>query len=44
MRRVQQVVPLEGSPPDVGRWLWALQDARRITHGAVAGIDAATVD
>jgi len=44
VRRTQQVVPLAGYPPDIGRWLWALQDVRRITLGAVAGIDAATLD
>ena len=44
MRRVLQVVPLEGYPPDMGRWLWALRDVRRKTHGAVAGIDTSTLD
>jgi hypothetical protein len=44
VRRVLHVDPLEGFPPDVGRWLWALQDVRRITQRAVMGIDAATLD
>ena len=44
MRRELQVVPMDGYPPDIGRWLWALEDARRITHRAVAGPDVATLD
>ena len=44
MRETLQVVPLAGYPADVGRWLWALQDVRRMTLRAVAGLDAATLD
>ena len=39
-----EVTPLEGYPVDIGRWLWALQDVRRITNRTVAGLDAATLD
>lgn len=44
MKRLLKVTPLDGFLPDVGRWLWALEDARRITRGAVAGLDVATLD
>jgi uncharacterized damage-inducible protein DinB len=44
VKRVLQVVPPEGYPADVGRWLWALQDVRRITTGTVAGLDLSTLD
>ena len=44
MRRELQVVPMDGYPSDIGRWLWPLEDARRITHRAVAGLDVATLD
>jgi uncharacterized damage-inducible protein DinB len=44
MKRQLQVTPLDGYPPDVGRWLWALEDARRITRRAVEGLDVATLD
>ncbi len=44
MRRLLHVDPLEGFPADIGRWLWALEDARRITRRAVDGLDVATLD
>ena len=34
MRETLQVVPLAGYPADVGRWLWALQDVRRLQRRA----------
>jgi uncharacterized damage-inducible protein DinB len=39
-----QVTPLDGYPTDIGRWLWALEDARRITRRAIDGLDVATLD
>jgi hypothetical protein len=39
MKRQLQVTPLAGYPPDIGRWLWALEDARRITRRTVEGLD-----
>jgi hypothetical protein len=44
MKRQLQVTPLDGYPSDIGRWLWALEDARRITRRAVEGLDVATLD
>jgi hypothetical protein len=44
MKRQLQVTPLAGYPPDIGRWLWALEDARRITRRTVEGLDVATLD
>ena len=44
MRSLLQVTPLDGYPADIGRWLWALEDARRITRRAVDGLDVATLD
>jgi hypothetical protein len=44
MRRLLKVDPLDGYPTDIGRWLWALEDARRITRRAVEGLDVATLD
>jgi hypothetical protein len=44
VKRLLEVSPLEGYHADVGRWLWALQDVRRITRRAVDGLDVATLD
>jgi uncharacterized damage-inducible protein DinB len=44
VKKLLQVDPLEGYPTDIGRWLWALEDARRITRRAVDGLDVATLD
>lgn len=35
-----QVAPLPGYPPEIGRWLWALQDVRRVTLKSVVGLSA----
>lgn len=37
-------VGLPGYPPEMGRWLWALEDTRRRTKQAVEGIAQATLD
>ena len=44
MKDLLQVKPLDGYPAEIGRWLWALEDARRITKRAVDGLDVATLD
>jgi hypothetical protein len=44
VKRLLQVTPLDDYDVDIGRWLWALQDARRITLRAVDGLDVATLD
>jgi uncharacterized damage-inducible protein DinB len=44
VKRLLQVSPLRGYHADIGRWLWALQDVRRITHRAVDGLDGAALD
>lgn len=44
MTRLLQVTPLDGYDPEIGRWLWALEDARRITREAVAGLSLAELD
>jgi uncharacterized damage-inducible protein DinB len=36
--------PLPGYPPEIGQWLWALEDSRRRTQEALAGIAQATID
>ena len=44
MNRLLKVEALDGYPADIGRWLWALEDARRITKRAVDGLDVAALD
>ena len=44
MRKMLQVEALDGYPAAIGRWLWALEDARRITHQTVDGLDRAALD
>jgi uncharacterized damage-inducible protein DinB len=39
-----RVIPPDGCDPDVGRWLWALQDTREQTVRAVAGVTQSTLD
>lgn len=39
-----QISPLDGYHAEIGRWLWALEDVRRITRRAVDGLDVATLD
>ena len=38
------VAPLVGCEPEVGRWLWGLQEVRRKTLALVDGIDQRTLD
>jgi uncharacterized damage-inducible protein DinB len=38
------IVPLDASHPELGRWLWALEDTRARTKAAVAGLDQAALD
>ena len=44
MKQLLQVRSLDGYPADIGRWLWALEDARRITRRTVDGLDVAALD
>lgn len=43
-RETQDVVALPGYQPDIGRWLWALEDTRRLTQECLAGLDQAALD
>ncbi len=38
------IAPLPASHPELGRWLWALEDTRARTKAAVAGLDQDTLD
>ena len=38
------VEPLPGYAPKIGRWLWALEDARRRTKATLLGIEQAALD
>lgn len=44
MRRIQEVTPLQGYEPEIGRWLWMLQEVRRRTLRLVEGLDQRTLD
>lgn len=37
-------VPLPGYDPEVGRWLWALQDTRQLTLSSLEGLTTADLD
>ncbi len=38
------ITPLPASHPELGRWLWALEDTRARTKAAVTGLDRAALD
>jgi uncharacterized damage-inducible protein DinB len=38
------VEPLSGCAPEIGRWLWALEDTRERTERSLEGIDRAAID
>jgi len=38
------ITPLPASHPELGRWLWALEDTRARTKAAVTGLDQAALD
>ena len=45
MSREQRVMEeLAGYAPEIGRWLWALEDARRRTRQRLDGFDPALID
>lgn len=44
MTEILQVEALPGYEPEIGRWLWALQDVRRRTLRAVEGICVRVLD
>ena len=43
-REQRVIVPLDASHPELGRWLWALEDTRARTKEAVEGLDQAALD
>jgi hypothetical protein len=43
-RRELRAQPLPGYEPEIGIWLWALQEARRRTLRLVEGLDQRTID
>jgi len=38
------LIPLAASHPELGRWLWALEDTRARTKATLAGLDQAALD
>ncbi len=38
------IAPLPASHPDLGRWLWALEDTRARTKATLTGLDQAALD
>ncbi len=44
MRETLAVKPLEGYPPEIGVWLWAMEETRKKTKAYVEGIDQNIVD
>jgi uncharacterized damage-inducible protein DinB len=44
MRRNLALTPLPGVNPEIGRWLWALEDVRRTVKNLVAGLPQAVLD
>ncbi|MDQ3656349.1 MAG: DinB family protein, partial [Chloroflexota bacterium] len=46
MNDVEQrvITPLPASHPELGRWLWALEDTRTRTKAALAGLDQVDLD
>lgn len=38
------IEPLDGYTPEVGRWLWALEDTRQRTRRSLEGISPALID
>ena len=44
MSEVFQTVALSGYEPEIGRWLWAMEEVRRRTLDLVKGLDQQTLD
>ena len=44
MRRTLQVERLNAPSPEIGRWLWALEEVRARTHRLIDGADQRTLD
>jgi len=38
------ITPVKASHPELGRWLWAMEDTRARTRAALAGLDQAQLD
>lgn len=43
-REHRVIDPLPASHPELGRWLWAMEDTRARTKAAVAGLNQAAID
>jgi uncharacterized damage-inducible protein DinB len=43
-REQRIITPLDASHPELGRWLWAMEDTRARTKASVAGLDQAALD
>lgn len=44
MKEIYEVKPLEGYPPEIAVWLWAMEETREKTKAYVNGISQETVD
>ena len=44
MLRTLQVEPLKPHSPEIGRWLWALEEVRTRTHRLIDGLDQRTLN
>jgi uncharacterized damage-inducible protein DinB len=43
-KKARMVEPLSGFVPEIGRWLWALEDTRQRTEQSLEGIGTAAID
>lgn len=43
-REQRVIIPVDASHPELGRWLWALEDTRARTKETLAGLDQAGLD
>jgi len=43
-RRQFAILPLAGAHPEIGRWLWVLEDTRALTHEVLDGLDPEALD
>lgn len=44
MRKLHEVIPLQGYESEIGRWLWMLEEVRRRTLRLADGLDQRTLD
>jgi hypothetical protein len=43
-REILSIDPLDGYAPEIGRWLWALEDTRSRTKQSLEGVSATVID